>query len=431
MNQPAEDLYVTPNQLCIGLYVYIDLPWFEHPFSFNSFRIRTAEQIATLRGLGVKQFRFDPSRSDQLPELQTSNAPEPQEPVCPVPTPTYDDPLLTERIERIRRVQARREKLNQIEKAFVKATSIVRNVNRNLLSNTRDCLQEVGALVDQMVTAFLETPEITLQLMGDKAGGEEAYLHGLNTSILSMMLARDLELKPDETRLLGLGALLHDIGLMDIPDKVLKKYPDEMNNAERELRKLHCEYGVRIAQRIGLPETVQLIIGQHHELCDGSGYPKGLQESAIHPLTRIVSLVNYYDNLCNPSDISRALTPHEALSLMFSQRRSKFDARVLQLLIRSLGVYPPGSVVKLSNSAMALVQSVNPERPLRPWVLIYDPAIPKDEATSINLEDDPDLNIVKAFRPAQLPAAVYDYLSPRKRVTYYFDSDSSSAHRRP
>jgi putative nucleotidyltransferase with HDIG domain len=433
--QPAEgaaDPFVTPEQLCIGLYVHIDLPWFSHPFSFSSFKIRSADQIATLRGLGVARFRFDPTRSDMQPSpsiQKPASTAATAQPTTPVDVPV--DPAEAARRERSRQLHVRKEKQAQIEKAFLKAGGIMRNVNRSLQSNPRECLQEVGALVDQMVTAFLEEPEITLHVMGEKAGGEEVYFHGLNIAVLSMMLAGDLGLSAEETRMLGLGALFHDIGLMEVPDKVLKKNPDELNHSERELRKLHTEYGVRTAQKVGLPEAVQAIIAQHHELADGTGYPKGLKGDAIHPLARIVSLVNHYDNLCNPVDLTRALTPHEALSMMFSQRRAKFEARSLQLIIRSLGVYPPGSLVKLSNDRIALVQSVNPAKPLRPWVLVHDPAIPKEEAISIDLEKEPDLNIIKAIRPIQIPAAVYDYLSPRKRVTYYFDAGSTGGTKTP
>ncbi len=428
MNKPRSaeeaEVFITPEQLCVGLYVHIDLPWFSHPFSFNSFKIRSAEQISTLRGLGVTQFRIDPTRSDVRPAGSAAAQSAAPKPGPQVDAPKPVNPLDEARRERARQLHERKEKQTQIEKSFVKASSIMRNVNRSLLSNTRECMQEVGALVDQMVQAFLEEPEITLHVMGEKAGGEDVYYHGLNTAVLAMMLAGDLGLAAEDTRLLGLGALFHDIGLMDVPDKVLKKNPEELNNAERELRKLHTEYGVRLAQKVGLPETVQAIIAQHHEFADGTGYPKGLKGNAIHPLARIVSMVNHYDNLCNPGDLTRALTPHEALSMMFAQRRAKFEPRALQLMIRSLGVYPPGSIVKLSNDAIALVQSVNPAKPLRPWVLLYDATIPKDEALSIDLEKEPDLNIIKAIRPIQLPAAVYNYLSPRKRVTYYFDADS-------
>jgi len=416
--------YVSPEQLCIGLYIFIDLPWFSHPFSFNNFKIRSADQIKTLHSLGVKRFRYDPDRSDaaafpSATPVSTAEAPQP----APPPAPEPDDPTLATKRIRIERLKERREKIGNVEKAFVKAASIMRNINRNLISRPKECMDEVDELVDQITRAFLDAPELTLHVMGEKAGGEEVYYHGLNTSILSMMLAKELGISLEEGRLLGLGALMHDLGLMDIPDRVLKKNPDELTHAEIELRKMHCEYGVRIAQRAGLPETVQTVILQHHEMMDGSGYPKGLKGEAINRLSRIISLVNYYDNLCNPLDLTTALTPHEALSLMFAQRRSKFDPKVLQLMIRCLGVYPPGSIVKLSNDALALVQSVNPQKPLRPWVMIYDPEVPKEEAIMLDLEQEPEINISKAIRPIQLPAAVYSYLSPRKRVTYFFDTD--------
>lgn len=428
MNNEAHEqsYFVSPEQLCVGLYVFVDLPWFSHPFSFNNFKIRSADQITTLRGLGVKRFRYDPDRSDASAFPSTVSTPA-AEPVnsAPAAEPVADDPALTAKRERVERLKERREKIGNVEKAFVKAAAIMRNMNRSLTTRPKECLEEVGELVDQMARAFLESPDLTLHVMGEKAGGEEVYYHGLNTSILSMMLAKEMGFSLEEGKMLGLGALMHDIGLMDIPDRVLKKNPEELTHAEIELRKLHCDYGVRIAQRAGLPDTIQRIIYQHHEMADGSGYPKMLKGDAIHPLARIISMVNYYDNLCNPLDLAKALTPHEALSLMFSQRRNKFEAKALQLMIRCLGVYPPGSIVKLSNDALALVQSVNPQKPLRPWVMVYDPEVPKEEAIMLDLEQEPEINISKAIRPIQLPAAVYDYLSPRKRVTYFFDGDSS------
>lgn len=413
---------VTPEQLCVGLFVFIDLPWFSHPFSFNSFKIRSEDQIRTLRGLGLKRIRYDPDRSDDL-HFPAAPAQAPETPTeLAVPAP--EDTALIGKRARIEKLRQRRERIGQVERAFSKAAAIMRNINRNILSRPKDCIEEVGELVRQMTEAFLEAPELTLHVMGDKAGGEEVYYHGLNTSILSMMLARETNMPVEAGRLLGLGALLHDIGLIEIPDKVLKKTED-LTNAEIELRRMHLEYGVRIGKKAGLSDDVLRIIQQHHEYADGSGYPIMLRADAIHPLSRVVSLVNYYDNLCNPTNIAKALTPHEALSLMFAQRRAKFDAKLLQLLIKNLGVYPPGSLVKLSNDALALVQSVNPQKPLRPWVLVYDPSVPKEEAIMLDLEQEPDISISKAIRPVQLTPATLDYLSPRKRVTYFFDAGAA------
>lgn len=418
-----QDFVLTPEQLCIGVFVHIDLPWFSHPFSFNSFKIRSAEQLAILRTLGVSHFRYDPDRSDVQPRGMAA----PQPALVPPPEPPVEDPAthsaLASKQERIARLAQRKRQVIEVEKALMKAAGVMRNIGKNLFARPKECLEEVDELVSQMVTAFLDQPEVALHVIGEHAGGEEAYYHGLNCSILSMMLAKELDFARAHCQILGVGALLHDIGLNDIPDRVARPH-HELTAPERNLRQLHCEYGVRLGKQIGLPEPVLRIILQHHELADGSGFPNKLKGDQIDPLARIVSLVNYYDNLCNPADLAKAMTPHEALSLMFAQRRAKFDTRALQVMIRCLGVYPPGTVVKLSNDAIALVSSVNPAKPLRPWVTVYDASIPKDEAIMLDLEEEPDINIAKALRPIQLPPEVYEYLSPRKRVTYYFDADS-------
>jgi hypothetical protein len=140
----------------------------------------------------------------------------------------------------------------------------------------------------------------------------------------------------------------------------------------------------------------------------------------------VVSLVNLYDNLCNPGNPAAAITPHEALSQMFAQMRSRFDAKILALFIRMMGVYPPGSVIQLSDDRYAMVVSVNSSRPLRPSIVIHDPYIPKDEALIIHLEDTPELNIRRSLKPLQLPKAAMDYLSPRQRICYFFERGSVS-----
>lgn len=421
-NTTAHHPYVSADQLRIGLYIFIDLPWFRHPFTLNSFKISTAAQIRDLRALGEPRFRFDPERSDALPETLEAEpaAPAPEPPVTPSQPETAPTP------PHIRRLAEYRQRVEQVDKAFAKASGILRNLNRNLLQKPAETLQEMGKLVDQMVLAFLEHPEVTLHVMGEKCGGDEAYFHGLNVSVLSMMLTKGLDFSPEQARILGLGALLHDIGLIEVPDRVLKKKPSEYTKPERDLRALHCEFGIKIGQQLGLSPEVLAIIFQHHEMADGSGYPLGLKLEKITQPARVVALVNFYDNLCNPVDLADAMTPHEALSFMFAQRRSKFDAVILQQMIRCLGVYPPGSIVNLSNESIAMVMSVNPAKPLRPCVMVYDESVPKEAAPILDLEQETDINISKAIRPSMLPPRTYAYLSPRKHVTYFFDSNAAA-----
>jgi len=427
MNGHDDASFISPEQLCVGLYVHIDLPWLEHPFTFGSFKIKSDDQIQTLRGLKLKRIRFDPERSDNPPLPARDNGV--SEPVVPEVVPAQEDPLRIAKQQRIEVLHQHRQECAVVQKAFLKAAGVMRNVNRNLFSQPQETLEEVHEMVSQMVRIFLDRADVTLQVMGERAGGEDVYYHSLNVSVLCLMLAKGLDLKPEESQQLGTGALLHDIGLAEIPDRILRK-TDPLTRAEAKLRKMHCDYGVDLGRKLGLSEPVLQIIAQHHEMQDGSGYPKGLRGDAVHPLARIVAVVNHYDNLCNPLDIHKALTPHEALSQMFAQQRGRFDAHILQLMIRSLGVYPPGTLVRLSNEALALVSSVNVEKPLRPWVVVYEPDTPADAAVMLDLGQEPDISISKALRPGQLPPEIVDYLSPRRRVTYYFDSahDSASKH---
>lgn len=416
--------YVPIDQLRPGLYVHLDLKWFEHPFAFSHFKIKSEDQIRIIRGLGVKTVRIDPELSDAAPPPQTAVAPVTE----PVPAPTSPDqepsPVMQAKRAMMAQMQRRRETAELVEKAFVKTAQTIRDVEKNLFSRPAETVQQVAQLITQIVDSILSAPELAIQVMGDKMGDEDLYFHSLNVTMLSMMIARDLKLPAEEANALGMGALLHDIGLKDVPDRILMK-TEALTLAERNFFEMHCHYGLEIGKRMHLPPAVLAIIGEHHELFDGSGYPAKRKGETISLLSRIVGIADYYDKLCNPNVIADALTPHEALSLMFAKLRGKFDPKLLQVFIRCLGVYPPGTIVQLSNGFIGMVTTVNTARPMKPVVVVYDADVPKAEAIMLDMERETEVNIGKAIRPAQVPREVYNYLSPRKRISYYFDGDAA------
>ncbi|GHU19542.1 HD family phosphohydrolase [Betaproteobacteria bacterium] len=427
-DKPSSDAhYISSDQLRIGLYVHVDLPWFKHPFTLNSFRIDSEEQIDELRALGASRFRYNPQDSGMAEAPVIGTSPAPSKTSSQAPSRAEPAEALSGKQERIHLLKEHLKRYKQVNKAFLESSSILRNLGRNLLTDSAGTMQEIGACVEQMAQAFLEHPEVTLHLISEEGRDEDIYSHHINIAVLSMMLARELHFSLEQTRILGQGALVHDIGLLKVPRQLLKKRTDEYTRQERELYAMHCEHGLEFGKKLGLPEDVLSIISQHHEMVDGSGYPRGIRGDQMTLPARIVSLVNYYERLCNPTDPAQAMTPHGALSLMFGQKRAKFDMVVLERLIRRLGVYPPGTIVTLSNDAIALVMSANSARPLRPWVMVYDPGVPKEEAILLDLEQETDINIVGTVRPGMLPPAVAAYLSPRKRVVYFFDSDDAQA----
>ena len=418
----ADNLYVSMDQLRIGLYVHLDLKWFEHPFAFNNFKIKDEEQIAIIRSLGLKKVRYDPARSDQLPPPSLVEKDLPEKPPEPV---LKEHPALAAKRALIEKIKQQREAAARIETAFVDTAKTIHNVEKNLLINPAETVAQANKLVEQIADSILSAPELALHVMGDKIGGEELYFHSLNVTTLSLMMARDIKLTQEGMRFLGMGALFHDVGRREIPSQILMK-ADQLTQAERSYFETHCQRGVEIGKKLKFPPLAVTIIREHHELYDGSGYPQKLQGETINVLARIVAIANYYDELCNPLNIANALTPHEALATMFAKLRAKFDPKLLQVFVRCLGVYPPGTIVQLSNGAIGMVATINTAKPMKPMVVVYDPEIPKEEALLVDMESEGDVNIAKAIRPAQLPREIYTYLSPRKQVSYYFDAGSPS-----
>jgi hypothetical protein len=179
------------------------------------------------------------------------------------------------------------------------------------------------------------------------------------------------------------------------------------------------------------PAEALAIIKDHHERIDGSGYPAGLKGQQLSDLTKIVSIVNRYDNLCNNRNSEKSVTPHEALAHMFKSEKEQFDNWLLQRFISYMGVYPPGTIIRLSNEVIGMVISVNPINSLKPTLLIYDPDIPKNEALIFDLSDDLSLSIAESVRPQELPNAIYDYLNPRVRVSYYLATEDRQKAGKP
>jgi putative nucleotidyltransferase with HDIG domain len=317
--------------------------------------------------------------------------------------------------------------LDRCEHQFSEATRQLRGVLQNAKANPAQARQVAQAQVDAMVGQVASMGEVAIRLLSEKAGQETTF-HAMNVSVLSILLGRALKFDAVQLAHLGLGALLHDIGKLELPDR-LRWRDDQAPAVERRLFQGHAAHGVTLGKKMALPSDVLDVIAQHHEHADGTGYPSGLKGEQIKPLARVVGLVNQYDNLCNPGNPAQSLTPHDALALIFARQRDAFDATVLAAFIRMMGVYPPGSVLQLNDERYAIVVSVNSDRPLKPRILIHEPDVPADEALVFDLEQHPDVGIQRAIKPLQLPRAVFDYLSPRKRMCYFFERSLATAGR--
>ncbi|ADX45494.1 metal dependent phosphohydrolase [Paracidovorax avenae ATCC 19860] len=409
--------------LRVGMYIQLELGWMNHPFPVSSFRIASGDQIATLQSLGLEQVRWVPGRSDAAVraamEAPASAPPGSAEP-APMSgagsgTPSGAEPagVLHARLEAQRRALAR------CDEQFARATRVYERLALHVEQDPAEARKATESLVRGCVDELMAHGDSAVRLLSERAG-TRAALHSVNVAVLSLLLGKSLGMRGDDLGDLGIAALLHDLGKISLPPHVAQPSA-ALGPADQALYEAHVGESVVLAQRMGLGRAVVSAIAQHHERADGGGFPLGLRGTDLGRAGQVLALVNHYDRLCNPLRGAAPLTPHEALSVLFAQHKSRFDAQVLQCFIRLMGVYPAGSIVQLTNERYAIVVAVDSARPLRPQVIVHDGSVPRDEALVLDLERSPDLGIRRSLRPAQLPRDALDYLSPRKRICYFFE----------
>lgn len=428
MQDRSNDPLIDVSQLTVGMFIHLDLGWMSHPFPLSSFKIASSDQLLILRRLGLTQVRWSPAKSDlslqQTADTAEAAAGAASGDVALAPATSGEpSPEDLAREAHRRALAAQQEALRLCEQQYGEAADGFRVVMETVQTDPHAARTAAESLTAALLDKMLVEGDLNMRLLNE-AAGDRSTAHALNVCIIALLLGRAFGLGRDEMMDLGVGSLLHDVGKLEVAAR-LRHRDESFTAAETQAYQQHVAKGVAIAQAMGLPPAPLLIIAQHHEHADGSGFPQRINMDRMSTGARIVALVNRFDGLCNPLITSKAMTPHEALSLMFAQGRNRFDATMLNAFIRMMGVYPPGSTVQLTDDRYALVVSVNSARPLKPRVMVHDVKVPKEEALILNLEEMPDLGIRRSLKPQFLPRASLDYLSPRARIAYFFDAVST------
>ena len=443
--RPSDQIDV--QALRVGMFVHLDVGWMSHPFPLSSFRITTQAQLATIRSLGLRKVRWSPQQSDLSHDeavrgLNTLPGPigaiagdaandSGLDDVDAIDTVPYALPAEDNVIdaaahaaqrahaERARKLARQREAEERCARQYGEAARACRQTMELVFGKPQEARAQAEALSRSLVDKMVGEQDLCIRMLTEGAG-DKASMHAMNVGIISLLMGRCFGFDEAEMQDLGVGAMLHDIGKLELPAR-LRHREDNFSPNEARFYEEHVEMGLVQARRMGLSAGAMAVIGQHHEHADGSGFPAKLNSDRMTMAARIVSLVNRYDNLCNPHLLAKALTPHESLSLLFAQGRAKFDTSILGAFIKMMGVYPPGSMVQLTDDRYALVVAVNSARPLKPSVLVHDPAVPRADALILDLENAVGIGIRRSVRAAQLPPTALDYLAPAPRVTYFFE----------
>ncbi|MGZ8259746.1 MAG: HD-GYP domain-containing protein [Caldimonas sp.] len=448
--QPSTDR-IDVADLKVGMFVHLDVGWMSHPFPLSSFRIATSAQLATIRSLGIATVRWSPQQSD-LPKEETSPAttlpgPLPMrsgdaandsalgdaDAVDTVPTILPPDGNVVDAASHVRqRAQAERQRKlarqiaaeQRCTRQYVEAARTCRQTLELVRSKPQEARAQAEALSRAITGKMVGEQDLCIRMLVQGAG-EKATMHAMNVAVIALLMGRCFGFIDEEMQDLGVGAMLHDVGKDELPPR-LRHREDNFSANELRVYQEHVEAGLVQARRMGLSAGATAVIAQHHEHADGSGFPEKLNSDRMTMAARIVSLVNRYDNLCNPHLLARAMSPHESLSLLFAQGRSKYDTSILGAFIKMMGVYPPGSMVQLTDDRYAMVVAVNSTRPLKPSVVVHEPATPREESLVLDLESAVGLGIRRSVKPQQMPPTALDWLQPNARVTYYFEPSGAA-----
>ncbi|WP_432459363.1 MULTISPECIES: HD-GYP domain-containing protein [unclassified Agarivorans] len=403
---------IPTNSLQVGHYISLPIGWTAHPFMRNSFKIKNEEQLTVVRSLGLDVITVFPNKSTVNVNLVTTATTDEQAP---------------EAIAEIDPEQAILEELRHAQKRANKA--FLRNSESFRLALTKFTNKP-----EEAYYSIFEQINITLQLMFksksphsvyvilEPSSEEDIFFHSVNVAVLSALVAKNLGFTEKECSMLCIAAMVHDIGELKVPQQIRRK-PNEWESAEQSFFETHPKFSADLIKKAGsFPKEILPMVLNHHERLDGSGYPKGLKAKELDKTTQLLSIVDAFEHLCSPLPHQKKLTPQEAFAFLYKYAGTKYNKLYLEQLMNTLGIYPPGSIVSLSDQTYAMVMSSNPKQKLKPRVLLLEKGKSFSNASVIDLSKS-DVKISQTVKWEDVPQALIKNFDPKLRCCYFFDPE--------
>lgn len=245
------------------------------------------------------------------------------------------------------------------------------------------------SVISNCVKSILANANALLWLNQIKDQDQYTAEHCMRVGILAIAFGRFLGLEEKELELLGMSGMLHDVGKMKIPEDILNK-PSRLTRIEFDIMRQHTTFGKDILEAYkDLEPMIKDVAHYHHERIDGKGYPEKIHGGYLHKYIRMITIVDAYDAITSSRSYKSGSPAFDALKILFSERGKHFDTELVEAFIRMVGVYPPGTLVELTNGEVGIVVSANAESRLRPKVELVLTANKKNRPPYIiNLFDD-------------------------------------------
>ena len=353
-------------QLTTGMYVHdLNCGWMDHDFITSHFLVQDESLIERITRQGIKELYIDTDKG--VDTYKAKSHQEVQRELQQQLDQVLETPAATER-----KLPAEAE-LSTARLVQQEASKLVVDIMEDVRLGKQIEVERVHGTVEKMVSSIFRNKDALLSLGRIRRMDQYTFEHSLSVTVLMLAFARELGLERSVIDEIGVGALLHDIGKIKIPPRILNK-PGRLDDSEFKIVKSHVVLSREILKQTpGISPTALAVAAEHHERYDGSGYPDGLKGDEISHAGQMAAIVDVYDAICADRCYHKGQLPTQVLQRMLEWSKFHFNEELVHAFIRCVGIYPVGTLVHLESGRLALVIESGDKGPLYPVVrVIYD-----------------------------------------------------------
>lgn len=360
---------ISVEQLQLGMYVHEFCgSWMDHPFWRSSFLLKDEKVLKTILASGIKEVLIDDAKGLGLGTVANKAAGSEKNPDKSGSSDTTSQPVAPK--AKIQRGDLSHEAARATvicDKAKRAVTSMFQEVRMGKALDGAKALP----IVEEITASILRNPDALIGLARLKNKDDYTYMHSIAVCALMVSLARTLGLDKEQIRQAGMAGLLHDIGKMTTPLEIINK-PGTLTAEEFDVIKSHPVEGERILRKsTGISDSVRLACLHHHERVDGDGYPSRLKGEEINLFARMCAICDVYDAITSTRAYKSGWEPTQSIRKMAQSRGSHLDPRIFDALVRSLGIYPVGTLVKLESERLGIIVEQTEKSLLTPIVRVF------------------------------------------------------------